>query len=678
MNNINYKKVNKYNSYCLDNIVFLIFSIFFFIINTSASPSYQPYEINAHTIEYGKNNFIATGGVTGKFNNIILNADSIFGDTNTGELTISNNISLKQGSLTWLSDYIDFNYIINTGLLQNVDVNIINKRLSAESVNVVSSNNYLISSSSLTTCPWTNPCHNIFIKKSSLSDNGIIHGKNVFFNFKNIPIFYLPYWKYNTNNEYSDIDINIGKKNNLGAYIRYNSLYHFSNNLKYGGSLIYYDKRGIGLSPKLFINNDDLNINFDAFYINDNDPYRRYNSPNQINEISSDRLKIRLKANRRFSNKNYIDSKFLYFSDKYLNEEYFRNEYLDEVQPENQISWVYGNELIGSEVYISTRLNDFYSNLNRIDLIANIHRKRITNTPLYYQNKIMLSKLDYRSNSLLNSSDDLIRFYNNHKIFLPSKIGKVNFIPKVEVGYSHYSSSINSSKIDRLYKIVGFESSVQANKIIHKESKWYGDGLRHIVKPYINYEYSDFSSSTNLIFQHDQIDILNDNNNIKIGLNQLFQTKRIKKNSRLAEIDLYTNYSFDKPDSENSFGNIYADARCSITDSLFIDYLASLDVDGGKSPYTMTRLSYENKSVNTYLSHLNLYDKALLATQIEFYPRKDLMIDSYIRFNQNSRDIEQASITAYISDECFQYGIGYRLSARSAHQVIFSLRMMSF
>ena len=64
-----------------------------------------------------------------------------------------------------------------------------------------------------------------------------------------------------------------------------------------------------------------------------------------------------------------------------------------------------------------------------------------------------------------------------------------------------------------MYKILGFESSVQANKIIHKESKWYGDGLRHIVKPYINYEYSDFSSSTNLIFQHDQIDILNDSIN---------------------------------------------------------------------------------------------------------------------------------------------------------------------
>ena len=678
MNNINYKKVNKYNLYCLSSIKFFIYSSFFFILNTNTSLSYQPYEINAHTIEYGNKNFVASGGVTGKFNNIVLNADRIVGDTNTGELIISNNISLNQGSLTWLSDYINFNYIKNTGSFENVNVNINNKSLSAENVDVISTNNYLISAASLTTCPWKNPCHNISIKKSSLMDNGIINGKNVFFKFKNIPVFYLPYWKYNTNNDYSDIDINIGQKNNLGAYVSYNSLYDYSNNFKYGGTLTYYEKRGIGLNPRLFLNTDDLNINFDAFYLNDNDPYRRYNLPNQIDEITSERLKIGLNANRKFSDENYINSKFLYFSDRYLNEEFFRNEYLEEVQPENRISWVYGNEIIGSEVYISTRLNDFYANLNRIDLIANFHRKRISNSPFYHEGKVKLSKLDYRDENQLNSSDDLIRFYNYHRIFLPSKIGKVNFIPKAEVGYSHYSSSINSSKIDRLYNKVGFESSVQLNKIIHKQSKWYGDGLRHIMKPYLAYEYSDFSSSTNLIIQHDKIDILNDNNIIKIGLNQLFQTKRDMQNTRLTEIDLYTNYSFDKPSNENSFGNIYADARCSITDSLFIDYLASLNIDGDKSPYKMTRLSYENKSISTFLSHLELNNRSLLATQMEISLRKDLLIDSYLRFNQNSRDIEQASITAYISDECFQYGVGYKLSARGAHQVIFSLRMMSF
>ena len=52
------------------NFLFFIFLFFSLIPNTVLSNN--PYEINAKSIEYIDDNFFASGGVTGKFDNIII------------------------------------------------------------------------------------------------------------------------------------------------------------------------------------------------------------------------------------------------------------------------------------------------------------------------------------------------------------------------------------------------------------------------------------------------------------------------------------------------------------------------------------------------------------------------------------------------------------------------------
>lgn len=659
------------------NFLFFIFLFFSLIPNTVLSNNL--YEINAKSIEYIDDNFFASGGVTGKFDNIIIYSDSLNGNTKTGLISLNKNITFKKDLLLWLCDNANYNYLSNTGLLNNVNINFNQSILNANSVNVTSNKNYSISSALLTRCPWNNPCHEISFNNSILDTNGIINCKEILFKYKSIPIVYFPAWKFDTKKKYSSNNINIGKNNNLGRYISYQSYLNPNKDLNGSGEVTFFEERGIGVNPKLFFNTKKSDIKVDAFYISDKDPYKRYNSPSQIDEINTDRYKFRLNAQHKFSDYYYLNSKFLYLSDSYINEEYFRTDYINEVQPENRASLVYGDEFIGSELYVSTRLNDFYSNLNRLDMLANIYRMRIPETPFYYQGKVELSQLNYRNNDLLDNYSDLFRLYNNHMIYLPLKLGFINFIPKAELGYIFYSSSLNESDLDRSYSSIGLESSFQANKIIHKDKAWYGNGLRHVIKPYLDYEYSSYSTGTNFTFQYDKLDTFYNKNNIKIGLNQLFQTKRDNKNKRLIEIDLYSYYSFNNDKKDQSSDYLHADAMFSLNDYLSVDYLAAIDVYDNKSPYMMTRLRYNNSSIDLFLSHLKLSNnKSLFSTKLELSPREDLVIDSYLRYNEEENNIEQASITGYITNCCFEYGVGYRLSSRNDHQVIFSLRLSSF
>ena len=110
-----------------------------------------------------------------------------------------------------------------------------------------------------------------------------------------------------------------------------------------------------------------------------------------------------------------------------MKEEFFRDDYLREIQPENYLSGVFANEIIGGEIYLNNRLNDFYSNLNKAEISANIYRCQIADSPIYYNSKNAISYLDLLdyNNLVLNET---LRLYSRNELHLPLKIGYLNLL----------------------------------------------------------------------------------------------------------------------------------------------------------------------------------------------------------------------------------------------------------
>ena len=138
------------------------------------------------------------------------------------------------------------------------------------------------------------------------------------------------------------------------------------------------------------MNSKNNNFDLSLFYLNDKNPYNRYNSIDEKKLINNDRYYLDFSSDNLWTDTKYVKSKISYISDKYLKEEFYRDEYLLEPQPENFLSGVTVNDTYGTELYVNNRLNDFYSNLNRAQISASLFR-----TKFQKRQYILIQRIQY-------------------------------------------------------------------------------------------------------------------------------------------------------------------------------------------------------------------------------------------------------------------------------------------
>ena len=103
--------------------------------------------------------------------------------------------------------------------------------------------------------------------------------------------------------------------------------------------------------------------------------------------------------------------------------------------------------------------------------------------------------------------DELGRFITAHKLSKPMQKGVVRIVPRVEAEATYYSQRQDAS-IDNLRHgwLLGVESSIRGSRILTEESGWYGEGLRHTLRPYLDYQWADYSNAVDLLGVMDQWD----------------------------------------------------------------------------------------------------------------------------------------------------------------------------
>ncbi|MEE9368768.1 MAG: hypothetical protein V3V05_07875, partial [Pontiella sp.] len=67
----------------------------------------EPFDIRAARVEYTNNTMIASGGVTGRFENVTVRADTISGSHETGDLHMEGNILFERDNVIWQGTELD-------------------------------------------------------------------------------------------------------------------------------------------------------------------------------------------------------------------------------------------------------------------------------------------------------------------------------------------------------------------------------------------------------------------------------------------------------------------------------------------------------------------------------------------------------------------------------------------
>jgi lipopolysaccharide assembly outer membrane protein LptD (OstA) len=641
----------------------------------------EPFDIQAARFEYTNDTLIASGGVTGRFENVMVRADKITGSAETGELRIEGNILFERENVVWQGSELDYNYITQTGDFGPSSLDFDPVLMSVGHVERVSTNEFRLRDAEFTTCPEENRHFHVKAREAYLVDEKYLTAKGVTVYLGKVPVFHLPYWRQTLSK--SIFTFRLGYDSNWGGYALTKATIPLAKNVESITDVNLYSRRGVGVGQGLEWDRSGSEGRLSGFYLYDQDPYARFDSDYARQVIDRERYRLNFEELHRFSDTHYLDTKWNYLSDPMVLEEFFKREYRKSPQPENYGSWVYGAGYAGSEAFVNHRLNDAYDNVNRFDYSADLYRSRIGNTPFYFQSDTTFSHLErvYAETNLVDQAYDSVRLDSDNVLTLPQRLGFLNLVPRTSYRSTYYSKSAGVAGGEEVRGIfgAGMEASFQATKVLSERERWYGQGLRHKLEPYADYIYEDSTVSTNTLFQFDDVDMLGDENRVKLGLRNVLQTRRDGRLSRFLDLDLFTYYRVDRSDGEDRFYPLFLDARIPLTARTMIDMEGVYDWNEEEVPFFNTRASYRAEQILFSVEHLfQQSERSLWTPRLDLFPEGDISFETYARYDDNRNDLEEIAVAGYKNWCCLRYGLGYRYYDNGEHQVSFSIGLSAF
>jgi LPS-assembly protein len=640
----------------------------------------EPFDIQAARLEYTNDTVIASGGVTGRFENVMIRADQLSGRPDTGDLKIEGDILFERDNVIWTGSSLEYNYLTQTGNFGPSALDFEPVLLSVDHVERVSTNEYMLQGATFTTCPEDYPHFHVRAKEARLVDEKYLIAKGVVVYVGNVPVFYWPYWRQ----ELSEgiFTFKFGHSSEWGGFGLINAKVPVRKNIDWISDINLYSHRGVGLGQELVWNNPNAKGRVSGFYLYDLDPNSRFDSAIINDQIGDDRTRFTLEHLQNFTDTLYLNTKWTHLSDLVILEEFYKSEFKRNVQPENYGSVVYGNSFAGTEVLASSRLNDFYDNVDRYEYSGDLYRTRVGKSPFYFQSENTVSGLRRVFTNTTDSAYDTVRIDSANVLSLPQRIGFLNVVPRASYRATYYShTAATNGGGDELRNIpgAGMEVSFQATKVLSEQARWYGRGLRHKIEPYADYIYEDTSLTADRVLQFDAVDALSDENKVKLGLRNILQTKREGRVSRFVDLDLYTHYLVDQNSAPHEFDSLYLDARMPITKRTMVDLEGRYDWYDAMVPNFNTRISHDRDDVVFSFEHLyQESERSLWTSRVDLFPESDVSFEAYGRYDDRSNELEEIALFSYFNWCCMRYGLGYRFYDDSEYSIMLSIGLSAF
>ena len=239
--------------------------------------SAQPYELEAGVLEYQAGSIIASGGVTGRFDQAEIRADRLRGNTQTGDLQLEGDVFFQRDDLIWFGDQLQYNYITQVGLWEPIRLQMDALILHADSMRRTADERYEVEGMKLTSCREEEPLYHLYAPQATLEGDEVVEAHNVWIKWKNVPVFYLPYWRQSLRS--SRYYLRGGYRSNLGLFGTVGAQGHVGEQIQTESFLHYYSRRGLGLESHLYGADERSSWRWQGFYLSDRSPYERYDKP---------------------------------------------------------------------------------------------------------------------------------------------------------------------------------------------------------------------------------------------------------------------------------------------------------------------------------------------------------------------------------------------------------------
>jgi len=554
-----------------------------------------------------------------------------------------------------------------------------------------------------------------------------------------VPIFYFPVMYKPAWDGGLGINVRGGQDSKWGYFVQLKKTFKIWNdpNTKLTLFADYFSKRGPGGGVKITSATKDSSTEFFMYGVHDKgvDPRKgRY-------KFKEDRYDIRLSHLNHITPRLDFRGHLEKLSDVNFLHDFFRTREDIDPQPISFGALEYQFNRLSAGVYVRPRLNDFYSVVEKLpELRIDVPRQELFKN-LYYQGEMSLSymRMKWRKYDLPRDKGGIdisnyqsMRFDSLNMFYYPFKLSKINIIPRAGVRFTTYSKT-SKTKIDQKQletygivdspytnnpgTIVNYDSrggtkfrfatefGIEANTKIYrnwqdaKSAFWQIDGFRHVMVPYINYNFMPSPTlNRDKIYYFDDTDRLEEQHFVRLGIKNRLQTRRGAYGAQeiydWASIEHYVDFHFHQKNGNyiGDFGTVFhfqpfsnlsanADLLINLGKGSISRFAPSLSYDINENWKLTGAYYYQNEyteraaySMGSSLTDItsgsaferHYYKNQTISGGIEF-PIIDEKTrgKAKINYNLEASMLDEATIGIVRTFHCWELGIEYRARQRN-------------
>ena len=386
---------------------------------------------------------------------------------------------------------------------------------------------------SVTTCTNHNGiCHWSLRGDVEYLDGKYVEGRNVWVDFYELPVFWLPYFYYPLEGECA-FRVMPGYMSRWGAYVLTKTVYEIAGDSTHQDNTWWlhgntrFDLRyenGVALGQTLYWNMGDFGAGkFKVYYAWDEnyDEYeytgwhssRSRNWENWGSNVNRDRYAIELSHRWEPTERDVVRFKGSVFSDTFVQDDFFRdgvfsikNDWLG--YDGNEIAWEHNENAFGFGVSVSGPLNDFYGGTAQLpEIYFDIQPQPLFSLPVNYESENRIGYLtrqagEYGNGNIRNpyafnpgrwADYAAFRFDTYHRLAAPFRTldDLLSVVPRVAYRGTGWSGSGHTDLYgwDKVHTAsAAFRSILEGGMTFAARGQaTIDDDWRHIVEPYLDF-----------------------------------------------------------------------------------------------------------------------------------------------------------------------------------------------
>ncbi|GEM_PF-4014984 len=499
------------------------------------------------------------GQVQIKYQDTELNCDRAVIFQKDKELYISGNVMIKSHGIMMHCQEAFYQWNTKKGLLKKVRFTNLDK---LENLSLINSNNqtkmylsadelqqndigkFTVKKLSVSNCGCENPHWSVKSSEASYIQNkedgsGTVRSWNNILYAGKLPIFYIPYMWFNTNDNRGDypwVKLKTGSSSAWGVYGLVKTGFAIRRDTFVYADIDTREKLGMGFGLGYTIDNDTLHSKAHI--------YGSSESWQDSEKIKDERWRVAME-HKQIINKDWgFQVELNTQSDEDMLYDYFRSESNSSDGNENSLALYRNVKYSYFEVYSEVRPDDWESETEYLPELRYFYLPRQLGWGgIFYQSDTRVGYLRHKeAKDLLIPDYEAARADTYQEINRPFTLFNL-FASQVYAGYrgSFYSRSKDSNnQISRAQGAWGGQMTYRSFAVFDYNYKALNiNSVRHIIEPSILYDaLEDPTTSSDELLHFDSIDELEHNRVVTLRIDNIFQTKHIDAKGKKNVFDL--------------------------------------------------------------------------------------------------------------------------------------------